>query len=149
MTEDPRVTLEKIYSEQQLTESSLSLLQQRIEMVQVYITNYRSGLSVLEEIENRNDGEEMLMNVGGSIFVQAKLVNPDKVTRGIGNGIRIEQNVSDAKVAIIEAVTSLEKQYEALTQEYQRMFAYASQLNGQFQQLAAQIQGAQPPVEEE
>jgi len=149
MTEDPRVTLEKIYSEQQLTESSLSLLQQRIEMVQVYITNYRSGLSVLEEIENRNDGEEMLMNVGGSIFVQAKLVNPDKVTRGIGNGIRIEQNVSDAKVAIIEAVTSLEKQYEALTQEYQRMFAYASQLNAQFQQLATQIQGAQPPVEEE
>jgi prefoldin alpha subunit len=149
MTEDPRVTLEKIYSEQQLTESSLSLLQQRIEMVQVYITNYRSGLSVLEEIENRNDGEEMLMNVGGSIFVQAKLVNPDKVTRGIGNGIRIEQNVSDAKVAIIEAVTSLEKQYDALTQEYQRMFAYASQLNAQFQQLATQIQGAQPPVEEE
>jgi prefoldin alpha subunit len=149
MTEDPRVTLEKIYSEQQLTESSLSLLQQRIEMVQVYITNYRSGLSVLEEIENRKDGEEMLMNVGGSIFVQAKLVNPDKVTRGIGNGIRIEQNVSDAKVAIIEAVTSLEKQYEALTQEYQRMFAYASQLNAQFQQLAAQLQGAQPPVEEE
>jgi prefoldin alpha subunit len=149
MTEDPRITLEKIYSEQQLTESSLSLLQQRIEMVQVYITNYRSGLLVLEEIENRNEGEEMLMNVGGSIFVQAKLVNPDKVTRGIGNGVRIEQNVSDAKAAIIEAVTSLEKQYEALSQEYQRLFAHASRLNTQFQQLATQVQGTIPPVEEE
>ncbi len=149
MTEDPRITLEKIYSEQQLTESSLSLLQQRIEMVQVYITNYRSGLLVLEEIENRNEGEEMLMNVGGSIFVQAKLVNPDKVTRGIGNGVRIEQNVSDAKAAIIEAVTSLEKQYEALTQEYQRLFTHASRLNAQFQELAAQVQGTMPPVEEE
>lgn len=149
MTEDPRITLEKTYSEQQLTESNLSLLQQRIEMVQVYITNYRSGLLVLEEIENRKDGEEMLMNVGGSIFVQAKLVNPDKVTRGIGNGIRIEQNVSDAKAAIFEAVTSLEKQYEALTQEYQKLFVHASRLNTQFQQLAAQIQGATPPVEEE
>ena len=149
MTEDPQIMLERMYSEQQMTESSLNMLQQRIEMVQVYMTNYRAGLAVLEEIENREDGEEMLMNVGGSIFVQAKIVNPEKVIRGIGNGIRIEQSVADAKVAITEAVTNLEKQYESLTQEYQRLLAYASQLNVQFQQLAAQIQGAKPPVEEE
>ena len=149
MTEDPRVTLEKIYSEQQLTESNLSVMQQRVEMVQVYMTNYRSGLAVLEEIENRKDGEEMLMNVGGSIFVQATIVNPDKVIRGIGNGIRIEQSVEDAKAAILEAVTSLEKQYETLTQEYQKLLAYASHLNTQFQQLAALVQGAAPPAEEE
>jgi prefoldin alpha subunit len=149
MTEDPQIMLERMYSEQQMTEQSLTLLQQRIEMVQVYMTNYRSGLAVLEEIENRKDGEEMLMNVGGSIFVQAQIVNPEKVIRGIGNGIRIEQSVGDAKTAITEAVGNLEKQYEGLTQEYQKLYAYANQLNTQFQQLAAQIQGAKPPVEEE
>lgn len=149
MTEDPQIMLERMYSEQQMTEQNLTLLQQRIEMVQVYMTNYRSGLLVLGEIENRKDGEEMLMNVGGSIFVQAKIVNPEKVIRGIGDGIRIEQNVADAKAAITEAVTNLEKQYETLTQEYQRLYAYASQLNTQFQQLAAQVQGTKPPVEEE
>ena len=89
------------------------------------------------------------MNVGGSIFVQAKIANPEKVIRGIGDGIRIEQSVGDAKAAIVEAVTNLEKQYEGLSQEYQKLHAYATQLNTQFQQLAAQIQGAKPPVEEE
>ncbi|MHA2395701.1 MAG: prefoldin subunit alpha [Candidatus Thorarchaeota archaeon] len=138
MTEDQQKLLQKIYTEQQMTESNLTLLQQRIEVIQVYLTNYRSGLLVLEEIENKKDGEEMLMNVGGSIFVQAKIVNPDKVTRGLGSGIRID-----------EAVTSLEQQYETLTQEYQKLIARASVLNSQFQQLAAQIQGAKPPVEEE
>jgi prefoldin alpha subunit len=103
----------------------------------------------LEEIENKKDGEEMLMNVGGSIFVQAKLVNPEKVTRGLGSGIRIEQTVADAKAAVTEAVTSLEQQYDALSQEYQKLIARASILNSQFQQLAAKIQGAKPPVEEE
>lgn len=149
MTEDQQKLLQKIYTEQQMTDSNLNLLQQRIEIIQVYITNYRSGLLVLEEIENKKDGEEMLMNVGGSIFVQAKIVNPDKVTRGLGSGIRIEQTVADAKAAVTEAVTSLETQYETLTQEYQRLIARASVLNSQFQQLAAQIQGAKPPVEEE
>ncbi|OLS30080.1 MAG: Prefoldin subunit alpha [Candidatus Thorarchaeota archaeon AB_25] len=149
MTEDQQKLLQKIYTEQQMTDSNLNLLQQRIEIIQVYITNYRSGLLVLEEIENKKDGEEMLMNVGGSIFVQAKIVNPDKVTRGLGSGIRIEQTVADAKAAVTEAVTSLEQQYETLTQEYQKLIARASVLNSQFQQLAAQIQGAKPPVEEE
>jgi prefoldin alpha subunit len=149
MTEDQQKLLQKIYTEQQMTDSNLNLLQQRIEIIQVYITNYRSGLLVLEEIESKKDGEEMLMNVGGSIFVQAKIVNPDKVTRGLGSGIRIEQTVADAKAAVTEAVTSLEQQYETLTQEYQKLIARASVLNSQFQQLAAQIQGAKPPVEEE
>ena len=149
MTEDPQVTLERMYNEQQMAETNLALLQQRIEILQVYITNYRSGLVVLEEIENRKEGEEMLMNVGGSIFVQANLVNPEKVLRGIGNGVRIEQSVPDARTAITEAVESLEKQLETLTQEYQKLHAYSTQLNASFQQLAAQIQAARASPEGE
>jgi prefoldin alpha subunit len=149
MTEEKQKQLEKIYNEQQLAESNLTLLQQRIEVVQVYITNYSSGLAVLEEIEKRKEGESMLMNVGGSIFVEAKLANPDKVTRGIGNGVRIVQGVAEAKAAVHEAVRSLEKQYEALTQEYQRLATHHSNLSTQFQQLATQLQGGVPPEQEE
>ena len=141
--------LQQIYTDQQLTETNLNLLQQQIEINQVYLSNYESGLRVLEEIENRKDGEEMLMNVGGSIFVLAKLVNPDKVTLGIGSGIRIEQTVEDAKAAVAEAVTMMKQRHDALAQDYQKLLARASVLNSQFQQLAAQIQAAQPPVEEE
>lgn len=149
MTEEQQKLLGKIYNEQQLAESNLTLLQQRIEVVQVYITNYSSGIAVLEEIEKRKEGETMLMNVGGSIFVEAKLANPDKVTRGIGNAVRIEQSISEAKAAVLESLKSLEKQRDALTQEYERLLAHASNLNTQFQQLATQIQGGVPPDQEE
>ena len=149
MTEEQQKLLGKIYNEQQLAESNLTLLQQRIEVVQVYITNFSSGLAVLEEIEKRKEGETMLMNVGGSIFVEAKLVNPDRVTRGIGNGVRIVQNVAEAKAAVLEAVKDLQKQYEALSQEYQRLLAHHSNLSTQFQQLATQIQGGVSPDQEE
>jgi prefoldin alpha subunit len=104
---------------------------------------------VLEELEKKEEGEEMLINVGGSIFVEAKLMNPDKVTRGLGSGIRVEQTVVTAKEVVSEAVESLEQQYEKLGQEYQSLLQRASVLNSQFQQLAAQIQGAKPPGEEE
>ena len=106
---------------------------------------------VLEEIEGKTEGEEMLMNVGGSIFVEAKLVNPSSVTRSIGSGVRIEQSVEDAKTAVQEQISGLEKQYETLAEEYQKTLARAQVLNSQFQQLAAQLQGQgqTPPGQEE
>jgi prefoldin alpha subunit len=141
MSEDQQQLLQKIYTEQQLTDSNITLLQQRLELVQAYLTNFKAGLMVLEEIEGRKEGEEMLMNVGGSIFVQANLVDPSKVTRSIGSGIRIEQSVEAAKTAVQEQTTRLEKQYESMAEEYQKLVARSSLLNSQFQQLAGQVQG--------
>ncbi|MHA1943743.1 MAG: prefoldin subunit alpha [Candidatus Thorarchaeota archaeon] len=149
MSEEQQKLLQRIYTEQQMTESNLGLMQQRLEAIQVYLTNYRSGLMVLEEIEKKEDGEEMLINVGGSIFVEARLMNPGKVTRGLGSGIRIEQTVAAAKEVVTESVENLEQQYEKLGQEYQNLLQRASVLNSQFQQLAAQIQSVKPPSEEE
>jgi prefoldin alpha subunit len=144
MSDEQQQLLQRIYQEQQLTESNITLLQQRLELVQAYLTNFRAGLMVLEEIEGRKEGEEMLMNVGGSIFVQAKLVNPSSVTRSVGSGVRIEQTVGDAKIAVQEQISGLEKQYETLAEEYQKLIARVQVLNSQFQQLAAQVQGQDP-----
>ena len=150
MSEDKQQLLQRIYTEQQLTESNIGLLQQRLEIVQAYLNNFRAGLMVLEEIEGRKESEEMLMNVGGSIFVQAKLVDPSKVTRSIGSGVRIEQSVEDAKTAVQEQISSLEKQHESMAEEYQKLSARISVLNSQFQQLAAQLQGqSETPLSKE
>ena len=140
MTEDEQQLLQKLYLEQKMAESNVAVLQQRMEMVQAYLTNYRAGALVLNELEKRKEGEEMLMNVGGGIFVQSRLVNPERVTRNIGSNIRIEQNVVEAKKQVEEAIASLEKQYEALANEYNKMVTHAASMSSQLQQLAAQMQ---------
>ncbi|MFX1484810.1 MAG: prefoldin subunit alpha [Promethearchaeota archaeon] len=149
MTEEQQKRLERLYTEQKLTESNIALMQQRLDTLQVYLTNYRAGLSVLEEIENKADGDEMLINVGGSIFVEATLKNPKRVTRGLGSSIRIEQDVETAKKVVSETVESLGQQYEKLAQDYQNLVQRAAVLNAQFQQLASQIQESQTPSKEE
>jgi prefoldin alpha subunit len=85
----------------------------------------------------------MMMNVGGNIFIEAKLVNPSKVTRGIGSGVRIEQSLEEAKKAVQSSIEGLEKQYQSISEEYQKLIARASVLNSQFQQLATQVQNSQ------
>jgi prefoldin alpha subunit len=140
MTEDQQKLLQKLYVEQKMAESNVAVLQQRMEMVQAYLTNYRAGALVLEELEKKNEGEEMLMNVGGGIFVQSRLVNPERVTRDIGSNIRIEQSVVEAKKQVEDAIASLEKQYEALANEYNKMITLAASMNAQLQKLASQMQ---------
>jgi len=140
MSNEQQQLLQRIYTEQQITESDISLLQQRIEIIQAYLANYQSGLMVLQEIEKKKKGEAMLMNVGGNIYVEAKLVNPSKVTRGIGSGVRLEQSLEEAKKAVQISVEGLEKQYQSMTEEYQKLVSRASVLNTQFQQLAAKVQ---------
>ena len=141
MSEDMEKKLQQIYAEQQTTENSISVLQQRLELVQAYLNNYRSGLMVLEEIENKKEGDEMLINIGGSIFIRANIQEPSNVTRGVGSGVRIEQSTEDAKTAVQEQLTNLEKQSDTLVEEYQKLVTHAQVLNAQFQQLAAKLQG--------
>lgn len=144
MSEEQQQLLQRIYTEQQITESNISLLQQRIEIIQAYLANYQSGLMVLQEIEKKKKGEAMLMNVGGNIYVEAKLVNPSKVTRGIGSGIRLEQSLEEAKKAVLISVEGLEKQYQSMTEDYQKLISRASVLNSKFQQLAEKVQESTP-----
>ena len=50
-------------------------------------------------------------------------------------------NVEDAKKALEGSIESLEKQYQELSAEYEKLVTYVSRLNAEFQDLAAKIQG--------
>lgn len=141
MSEDPQKILQGLYMEAQLTEQNLSILQQRLEFSQVLLNSYRTGLMVLQELETKGEGEEMLMNVGGSIYVRANLVDPNKITRTLGSSVRIEQSLKDAKKGVEEAIAVLENQYKQLSEEHGKLITHSSRLNAEMNRLVALIQG--------
>lgn len=149
MTEDPQAVLQKLYSEQQMLESNIRLLQQHIELIQASLTSYRAGYGVLDALKEKAVDEAMLMNVGGGIFVEAKVVDPQKVIRSIGSDVRIVQTTDEAKTQISETVSSLESRLEQSQQEYGTMANRANQITQQLQQLSTMMQGQpqQPPEE--
>jgi prefoldin alpha subunit len=151
MTQDPNALLQRLYAEQQMLESNIQVMQESIQLVQSSLNSYRTGLEVLEEIEKREEDEVMLINIGGAVFVEAKLVNIDKVTRGIGSGVRIEQSLGEAKKHINDRVEMLEKRLSELRDDYEDTLVRAQAINNQMQQLAAQVQmqQQQPQQQEE
>ncbi|MFX0107091.1 MAG: prefoldin subunit alpha [Candidatus Hodarchaeota archaeon] len=142
MTEEQQALLQKLYTEQQLADSNLSVLQQQLEFTQVLLNRYQTGLQVLQELEGKEEGEEMLMNVSGGILLRATLSDPKNVTRVLGGGVRLETSLEEAKKAVEQSVENLEKQYQALAQEYQKMIDHSALVNAQFRQLAEQMQAS-------
>ncbi|MFW9846587.1 MAG: prefoldin subunit alpha [Candidatus Thorarchaeota archaeon] len=145
MAEEQQNLLQKLYVEQQLTENNIKVIRQQVELTQVLLTSYQTGLKVLKEIESKEEGEEMLLNVGANVFIRANLIEPTKVTRALGSGVRIEQSREDALNGVEQAVENLGKQYDALIAELEKMINRQSILDTQMRQLASQIQsqGAQ------
>jgi len=140
MTSEQENLLRKVYAEQQIASTTIERKGQQMLRVKTFLDNYHVGLLVLEELQGKKTEEEMLMNVGGEIYVHAKLVDSKKVTRHIGKGISIEQDIADAKKSTEEIISNLEKQYDSLAQEYQQLLGWSSKLGTQFQQLAAEMQ---------
>jgi prefoldin alpha subunit len=141
MTEEQQNLLQKLYMEQQLAESNLNTLRQQIELTQVLLNQYQNGFAVLKELESRKEGEETLFNVGGGVFVQAKLLDTSRVTRALGSGVRIEQSLEQALEGVEKAIESLGKQYESLVSELGKLANRSEAIDAQMRQLASQMQG--------
>lgn len=141
MSEEQQRLLQKLYRDQQLVESNLNALQQQIELTQVLLNQYQNGFTVLKELESGREGEETLFNVGGGIFVQAKLIDTSKVTRALGSGVRIEQSLEQAIEGVEKAIESLGKQYESLITEIGKLARMSEEIDSQMRQLVGQMQG--------
>lgn len=72
------------------------------QLVQVSLEEYSRAKATLTDLKNAEEGDEILMPVGGSTFVRAKVSNSKKALIGIGSGITVEKDVDEA-MQIIDA----------------------------------------------
>jgi prefoldin alpha subunit len=80
----------------------------------------------LEDIEKEKEDAELLVPIGGSSYVKAKLANPDKVVVGLGAGVSVEKTLQEAKAIVNERLDELEK---ALASAQQQFAQVANRIN--------------------
>ncbi len=145
MSENP---FQQLLNEQRALEARAGELENSINIFQETLGSYMAGLGVLEELETREPGEKMLINIGGAVFIEAQIVSNDRVIRGIGSGIRTEQSLEEAKKIVSERVEELNKVLGNLQHEYQETANRAALLANQAQQMLAQAQMAQAAAQQ-
>jgi prefoldin alpha subunit len=110
--------LRKLSVEMRFLEQTAETLQQRISMMNAAMTDLTYANMTLEDVEKENEDAELLVPIGGSAYVKAKLANPDKVVVGLGAGVSVEKTLQEAKTIVKERLDELEKAMASAQQQF-------------------------------
>ena len=92
--------LNKLSIEMRFLEQTAETLQQRIGMINAAITDLTYANMTLEGIEKEETDTELLVPIGSSSYIKAKLVNADTVIVGMGAGVSVEKTLPEAKAIV-------------------------------------------------
>jgi prefoldin alpha subunit len=110
--------LRKLSVEMRFLEQTAENLQQRISMMNAAMTDLTYASMTLEDVEKEKEDAELLVPIGGSAYVKAKLANPDKVVVGLGAGVSVEKTLQEAKAIVKERLGELEKTMVSAQQQF-------------------------------
>ncbi len=110
--------LRKLSVELRLLQQTAEAMQQRMNMATATMTDLAYANMTLESIEKEKADAEILVPIGGSSYIKARLTNPDKVIVGIGSGVSVEKTLQEAKAIVKERIDELDKTLASVQQQF-------------------------------
>jgi prefoldin alpha subunit len=133
--------IRKISVELRLLEQTAETLQSRLNMLNAVTTDLTYASMALESLEKEKENSELLIPIGGTSYIRAKLDNPDKIVVGIGAGVSVEKTHQEAKDAIKARLEELEKARTATQQQFAQVAERISADRERFETLVAAVRG--------
>ncbi|MGO8805195.1 MAG: prefoldin subunit alpha [Candidatus Bathyarchaeia archaeon] len=113
--------LRRLSVEMRYLEQTAETLQQRISMVNAAISDLTYANMTLDGIEKEKENTELLVPIGGSAYVKAKLADTNTVIVGMGAGVSVEKPLAEAKATLKERLDELEKTMNAAQQQFSQV----------------------------
>ena len=145
MTSKVEEELRKLSVEMRILEQTAETLQSRINMVNAAITDLTYASKTLEGLEKEKEKSELLIPIGGSSYIRAKLENPDKVIVGMGAGVSVEKTLQEAKEILKKRMDDLEKARASLQQQFSQVATRMNQDKERFDVLASELRKGKAP----
>ncbi len=135
--------LRRLSMEMRYLEQTADALQQRISMVNAALTDINYANMTLDGIEKEKENSEMLVPIGGSSYIKVKLADTSKVILGVGSGVSVEKNLSEAKATLKERLDELEKTMHAAQQQLSQVAERINSGRSRLESLLATREGKQ------
>jgi len=137
--------LRRLSVEMRFFEQTAEAIQSRIGMVNTLITDLTYASMALEGLGKEKENSELLVPIGGSSYIKARLENPDKVMVGMGAGISVEKTLQEAREIIKKRVENLEKTRLSLQQQLAQVAEKLSEHREKFENLLAELREGKAP----
>jgi prefoldin alpha subunit len=138
--------LRKLSLEIRLLEQTFEALQQRLNMINAVATDLSYANAALENLEKEKENAELLVPIGGTSYIKAKLDNPDKIIVGLGAGVSAEKTRQEAKEIIKKRLEDLQKTHQSIQQQYSQVAERINQDRERFESMVTTMrEGKAPP----
>ena len=110
--------LQKLSVELRLLEQTAEALQSRMGMVNAAANDLMYAQAALEGLDKETEKSEILVPIGGTSYIMAKLDNPDKVIVGMGAGVSVEKTREEAKEIVKKRLEDMDKTRKSIQEQY-------------------------------
>jgi prefoldin alpha subunit len=137
--------LRKISVELRLLEQTAEALQNRIGMINAVGTDLSYASATLANLEKEKESSELLVPIGGTSYIMAKLDNPDRIIVGIGAGVSVEKTREEAKGIIKKRQEDLDKTRMSMQQQFTQVAQKINEDREQLDRLVASMKEGKAP----
>jgi prefoldin alpha subunit len=141
LASDNEEEIRKISVELRFLEQTADTFQSRLSMLNAVTTDLTYANMTLESLEKEKENSELLVPIGGTSYLRAKLDNPDKIIVGMGAGVSVEKTRQEARDIIKKRLEDLEKARTATQQQFTQVAERISQDRERFETLVAKVRG--------
>jgi prefoldin alpha subunit len=129
--------LRKLSVELRMLEQTAEALQSRLSMINAVATDLTYANMALENLDVEKENAELLVPIGGTSYIRAKLDNPDKIIVGLGAGVSAEKTRQEAKEIIKKRLEDLGKNQQAVQQQFVQVADRINMDRERFETMAA------------
>jgi prefoldin alpha subunit len=116
----------------------MSSLEMQISYVQTAILDYNKAKFTIEQLSKTENNSEILLPIGGSSFIGAKISNTSSVLFDIGAGIITEKRNDDAITKINKRIENLEKTQDKIYSMIQNLQNESAEISQKAQKLVSE-----------
>ncbi len=114
--------------------NQLNALTQQSQLLQMSYEETLSASRTLSALVDAKEGDEIMVPVGASSFITAKVTSSPKAVVGIGNKVSVEKSLADAVEYMKSNLEEIADALKKLTESMQEMDAAARNLSLAVQQ---------------
>jgi prefoldin alpha subunit len=136
--------LRKLTAEIRFLEQTAETIQARNNVLNTVLTDLTYANMTLDGIEKEKEDSELLIPIGGTSYIKAKLGCIDKIIVGIGAGVSTEKTLPDAKETIKKRLEDLHKSRTSLQQQFSQVAQKINEDREKFESLVSEMREGKP-----
>jgi prefoldin alpha subunit len=136
--------LRRLTVELRFLEQTADTIQSRLNMINAVMTDLNYSSLTLEDLEKEN--ADLLVPIGGSSYVKAKLGSTERLIVGIGAGVSVEKPLPEAKEVMKKRLDDLEKARQSLQQQFTQVVDKINEDRAKVEAQIAEMREGKPQV---